>query len=95
MRDPTVLSKRGIETYWDRLRPRDNVAANPRDRRQIIIEDGREECNIGLPLTTEVFCPLMHTHVDEEKVDFEATLDLLQTIIKGRAPKFEFPVGTA
>lgn len=94
-RDPTVLSKRGIQTYWDRLRPRDDAAANPQDRRQIIIEDGREECNIGLPLTTEVFCPLVHTDVDEEKVDFEAALDLLRAVIKVRVPKFESPAGTA
>ena len=86
--DPLVLSKSEIESYWQRLELRDDVDA-PKRREHLMIEDGRQSCNVGLPLTTEVFCPLVRLELDEDKVDVREAFALLQTIARARCPPHE------
>ena len=49
-----------------------------------MIEDGRQSCNVGLPLTTDVFCPLVRLELDEDKIDVKETLALFQTVVRAR-----------
>lgn len=83
--DPLVLSKSEIASYWQRLELRDDADV-PKRRKHLMVEDGRQSCNVGLLLTTEVFCPLVHLELDEDKIDISEALPLLQMIAHARCP---------
>jgi hypothetical protein len=89
MMDATVLSKGEIGSYWMRLTPRDHDRATPLRRAHLIVEDGNKACKVGLQLTTEVHCPLVHFERDEDKINIEETLTLIQMIVRTRGPKLE------
>lgn len=84
-------SKRARDAYWLRLFPPHDGPPAPKEA-YLIVEDGRQPCNAGLPLSTTIFCPLTRLERDAEKLDVRTTLKALQAVARGRLQRLASPV---
>lgn len=81
-RDPMELSEDEIRRYWGRLQPAAAASSEENeDRRTLMIENSKKPCDVGFPVGTDSYCPLVALG---SKSDLADTLTVLKHVVDFR-----------
>lgn len=92
-RDPMELSEDEIRRYWGRLQPAASAPSEEdEDRRTLMIENSQRPCDVGFPVGTDRYCPLVALGSKSGLAD---TLAILKHVVDFRHRGLPMPPGAA